>query len=106
LSEAEKALANTKMALNQVSQTEGLGNEKTAYETEGTRRNLINAFIVKKNGAGMSHMAARELAKTMHPQVFAKIGQEELEDMVYTRSVIFWAFFTPKPNRSGTGNLR
>src|SRR5689334_7563832 len=36
LIEAERALANAKVVLNQVSQTEGLGNEKSAYDTEAT----------------------------------------------------------------------
>jgi hypothetical protein len=73
LVEAEKSLANAKTVLNQVSQTEGLGNEKTAYDTEATRRNFINAFMVEKMGMGMSHLAAWELAKTSHPQVFEKM---------------------------------
>lgn len=73
LQEGAKALANARTVLNQVSQTEGLGNEKSAYDTEATRRNFINAFIVEKMDAGMSHMAAWELAKTTHPAVFEKM---------------------------------
>ena len=70
---AEKNLANAKAVLNQVSQTVDLGNEKTAYDTEATRRNLLNAFVMEKMGTGLSHMAAWELAKTMHPQIFEKM---------------------------------
>lgn len=73
LVEAEKSLAGARTVLNQVSQTEGLGNEKAAYDTEATRRNFLNAFVMEKMSMGMSHMAAWELAKTTHPQIFERM---------------------------------
>jgi hypothetical protein len=75
---AERTLAGATLVLNQVSQTEGLGNEKAAYDTEATRRIFLNAFMVEKMENGMSHLAAWELAKTMHSQIFEKMKKPVL----------------------------
>ena len=73
---AEKALANAETELNRVSQTAELGNEKTAYDTEATRRNFLNAFMMEKMATGMSHFSAWELAKTVHPQIFERMQKQ------------------------------
>lgn len=70
---AEKELATGAPVLNQTSQTELLGNNKPLYETAESRRIFINSFMLEKMSAGMTHMAAWELAKSTHPHLFEKM---------------------------------
>jgi hypothetical protein len=72
LQEGAKALANARTVLNQVNRRKDWKMRRALT----IRKRRAGILSIGKMGAGMSHMAAWELAKTTHLDVFERIEEK------------------------------
>jgi hypothetical protein len=73
LAAAEAQLAKQQPTLNTTSLTRELGNEKSAYETEATRRAQLVAYLAERQAAGLDYDTAWNLAKKERSALFEQM---------------------------------